>query len=149
MAAFQAADAGSTPAARMGLLRVLEARQFWVDLDSEEFQIMKTLKFKDYLVPLITSGEKDSTWRFFDDKDLKEGDKLLLINKDTGKQFGNALIVSIREKKLGDLKESDFEGHEKFENEEKMYEAYRSYYGAKIAPSSIVKIIKFKLLQLT
>lgn len=107
---------------------------------------MKTLKFKDNLVPLILSGVKDSTWRLFDDKDLKEGDELLLINKDTGYQFGKALIIATREKELGNLQEPDFEGHEKFESEEKMYEAYKNYYGDTVTPTSIVKIIKFKLL---
>ena len=106
---------------------------------------MKTLKFNDHLVPLVLSGVKDSTWRLFDDKDLKEGDDLVLINKDTGDQFGKANIVSIREKRLGDLHDSDFEGHERFESEQKMYEAYKSYYGDKVTPDSIVKIIKFKL----
>jgi hypothetical protein len=31
---------------------------------------MKTLKFYDNLIPLILSGEKTSTWRIFDDKNL-------------------------------------------------------------------------------
>lgn len=106
---------------------------------------MKTLKFKDHLVPLVLSGLKDSTWRLFDDKNLTEGDSLILINKDTGDQFGKALIVSTREKRLGDLQDSDFEGHEKFESEEKMYEAYRSYYGDRVTPDSTLKIIKFRL----
>ncbi len=106
---------------------------------------MKILKFKDYLVPSVLSGEKDSTWRLFDDKDLREGDKLLFVNKDNGEEFGKAIIVSTREKKLGDLQESDFEGHEKFEGKEKMYETYRSYYGDRVNPDSIVKIVKFKL----
>ncbi len=96
-------------------------------------------------MPLVLSGVKDSTWRLFDDKDLKEGDRLTLINKDTGNEFGKAVIISTREKKLGDLEESDFEGHEKFESEAKMYEAYRSYYGDKVNSDSLVKIIKFKL----
>lgn len=106
---------------------------------------MKTLKFANHLVPLVLSGVKDSTWRLFDDKDLKERDELIFINKDTGDQFGNAIILSTREKKLGDLKESDFEGHEKFESEEKMYEVYKYYYGEQVSPESVVKIIKFKL----
>ncbi len=106
---------------------------------------MKTLKFKDNLVPLVLSGEKDSTWRLFDDKDLKVNDELLLINKDTLDQFGKASILFIREKRLGDLEDSDFNGHEKFESEEKMYESYRNYYGDRVTPDSIVKIIKFKL----
>lgn len=105
---------------------------------------MKTLKFKDYLVRLVLSGAKDATWRLFDDKDLKEGDELVLVNSDTGNPFGKALIISTREKRLGDLQDSDFEGHEKFESEEKMYEAYRDYYGDRVSADSIVKIIKFK-----
>lgn len=59
---------------------------------------MKTLKFKPHLVPLILSGEKDSTWRLFDDKDLKEGDELQFINSKTDDVFGIAVILSTREK---------------------------------------------------
>ena len=39
---------------------------------------MKVLKFREYLVPLVLSGEKDSTWRLFDDKDLSVGDEIEL-----------------------------------------------------------------------
>ena len=106
---------------------------------------MKTLKFKPHLVPLILSGEKDSTWRLFDDKDLKEGDELQFMDSETDEVFGIASILFTREKKLEDLNDLDFEGHEKFESQERMYEAYRNYYGDKVSPESIVKIIKFKL----
>lgn len=106
---------------------------------------MKTLKFKPDLVPLILSGEKDSTWRLFDDKDLKEGDELQFMNSETDEVFGIASILFTREKKLEDLNDLDFEGHEKFESQERMYETYRNYYGDKVTPESIVKIIKFKL----
>ena len=58
----------------------------------------KTIKFRDYLVPLVLSGEKNSTLRLFDDKDFKEGDKVDFINKDTLKKFGEAVIISIQEK---------------------------------------------------
>lgn len=106
---------------------------------------MKNLRFKNYLEPLVLSGVKDSTWRLFDDKNLQAGDELLFINSDTDKEFGTALIISTQEKRLGDLEDLDFEGHEKFESEEKMYETYRNYYGERVSPDSIVKIIKFKL----
>jgi hypothetical protein len=78
---------------------------------------------------------------------LKEGDELLLINKDTGQEFAKAVILSTREKKLGELEDSDFDGHEKFESEEQMYEMYKSYYGDGVTSDSIVKMIHFKLLE--
>lgn len=43
-----------------------------------------------HLVPLVLSGEKTSTWRLFDDKDLQKDDDLLLINKATGDEFAKA-----------------------------------------------------------
>lgn len=107
---------------------------------------MKTLKFMPHLVPLVISGEKTSTWRLFDEKDLQKNDNLLLINKATGEEFAKAIIIKVEEKKLKDLKENDFEGHEKFESEEKMYEAYKSYYGDKVTPETIIKMVDFSLI---
>jgi hypothetical protein len=107
---------------------------------------MKTVKFRPHLIPIVLSGEKTSTWRLFDDKDLKEGDELSLLNWETKEEFARAIITKVEEKKLKDLEESDFEGHEKFESEEKMYETYRKYYGDKVTPDTIVKMVDFKLL---
>jgi hypothetical protein len=106
---------------------------------------MKTLKFAPHLVSLVLSGEKTSTFRLFDDKDLKVEDRLSLVNKETSEEFAQAVIIKVKEKKLKDLEESDFEGHEKFESEAKMYEAYRLYYGDKVTPDTVVKIVDFKL----
>lgn len=106
---------------------------------------MKTLKFQNTLAQLILSGEKDSTWRLFDDKDLQVGDALVFVRKETGEEFGKATILSVREKKMGEIQDSDFEGHETFASQEDMYETYRSYYGDRVTPDSTVKIIKFKL----
>ncbi len=106
---------------------------------------MKTVKFRPVLAQMILSGQKTTTWRLFDDKDLQKGDELILINKETLEEFARATILNTREKKLKDLKEDDFEGHEKFESEEKMYETYKSYYGDKVNPDTIVKIINFKI----
>lgn len=69
----------------------------------------------------------------------------MLINKTTGEEFAKAIIIKIEEKKLKNLEEIDFEGHEKFESEKKMYEAYRSYYGDKVNPDTIIKMVDFKL----
>ena len=105
----------------------------------------KTIKFRDLLVELVQKGEKDSTWRLFDDKDLQVGDEVDLINWNTGEKFADAVLTEVREKQLNKLEPLDFEGHEKFESEEAMYEAYRTYYGDRVTPDTMVKIIRFKM----
>lgn len=92
---------------------------------------MKTLKFAPHLVPLIISGEKTTTWRLFDDKDIQEGDDLTFINKETEENFGTAIITNLYKKTLGTLTSDDWIGHEKFAPEE-MYTTYRKYYGDKV-----------------
>ena len=74
---------------------------------------MKTLKFAPNLIEKILSGEKTSTWRLFDDKDLQVGDELIFINKETLKEFGTAKITSLKVKTLGSLTDADWVGHEK------------------------------------
>ncbi len=106
----------------------------------------KTVKFRDHLARMILAGEKNSTWRLFDDKNLQEGDTLALVNWNTGEEFAKATIVDMYEKKIKDFKEKDFDGHEKFTSDEEMYKAYRTYYGDTVGPDTIVKIIHFKLL---
>ena len=107
---------------------------------------MKTIKFRDFLAEQVMSGEKTVTWRLFDDKDLSVGDEVELINWNTGEVFGKATLTGVKEKKLGDINEDDYVGHEKFESKEEMYETYKKYYGDKVNLDTIVKIIKFELI---
>mgnify|MGYP001561196146 CR=1 FL=1 len=104
---------------------------------------MKPLKFKPHLVGEILEGKKTSTWRLFDDKDLQMGDELLFINAETGEEFGTAKITGLKVKTLSTVADDDYEGHEKYESKEDMYEHYRSYYGDKVGPDSELKIISF------
>lgn len=106
----------------------------------------KTIKFRDNLAKLVLSGEKDVTWRLYDDKELSKGDVVDLVNWNTQEVFATAELVNVYEKKLGELEESDFDGHEKFPSEEEMYKTYRTYYGDKVNEETIVKIIRFKIL---
>ncbi len=105
---------------------------------------MKTLKFAPRLVPKILSGEKTSTWRLFDDKDLQVGDILTFINKETLEEFGTAKVITLKIKTLGTLTETDWKGHEKFESDKAMYTQYRKYYGEKVSPESELKILEFE-----
>jgi hypothetical protein len=105
---------------------------------------IKTLKFTSESSAKILSGEKTSTWRLFDDKDLQEGDRLVFINKGTGNYFGQAVITSLHEKFLGTLTDDDWIGHEKFSSEAEMYNTYRTYYGDRVDKDTEVKILSFR-----
>lgn len=106
---------------------------------------MKTIKFDTSLVEKILRGEKISTWRLFDDKDLKEGDEINLVNKQTGEKFGSGKITSVKIKTLGTLTKEDWVGHETFASDEEMYATYRKYYGNKVDKNSEVKMLNFVL----
>ncbi len=107
---------------------------------------MKTLKFKSNLVARILDDSKTTTWRLFDDKNLRVGDKLEFINSDTKESFSCAEIIDVREKKLNEIEELDYKDHEKYSNTKDMVNHYQIYYGQKVSSESIVKIIKFRLL---
>lgn len=107
----------------------------------------KKLKFEKGLVKLILSGEKTSTWRLFDDKDLKDADNLDLLDFESKKVFAKAVITKVYEKTFKEIKEADFDKHEKYESKEKMLETYRGYYGGKVDWNTVIKIIEFKLVK--
>ena len=105
---------------------------------------MKILKFRPELARMILAGTKTTTWRLFDDKDLQAGDRVELINKETGEVFGVAVLEEVVLKPLRDLDDHDWEGHERFPSEEAMYAKYREYYpGREIGPETMVKIRHF------
>ncbi|OGN33299.1 MAG: hypothetical protein A3I39_03110 [Candidatus Yanofskybacteria bacterium RIFCSPLOWO2_02_FULL_47_9b] len=108
---------------------------------------MKTLKFKSELVDKILTGQKTSTWQMFDDKDLQVEDKLEFVNKETEKKFAEAKISSIHEKKLGELTDADFEGHEKYKDTDDMLAHYRGYYGEQVTLKTPIKLIDFKIIK--
>ncbi len=108
---------------------------------------LKSLKFAPHLVPMVLSGEKYSTWRLWDDKNIEVGDELKLLGWPDLEEFGEAKVVKIIVKPLGQLTEEDRLGHEGFASDEQMYETYTNYYGRPVDPLTTVKIIWFELLK--
>lgn len=107
---------------------------------------MKTLKFREYLSKLIMLGEKNTTWRLFDDKDLSVGDIVSFSVWETKEEFAKVKIIDVRETSFGKLNDNDWQGHEKFSSDEEMYNTYSTYYNRPVDENSPVKIIKFELL---
>ena len=108
---------------------------------------MKTLKFKDFKARWILEGTKTATMRLFDDKDLKVGDELELINSDSGKVFSKAVIVEVVYRTLGEVEDIDLDGHEKWNNKEEMLKSLRLYYGDRVNLDIEVKIVRFNLIK--
>ncbi|HUD44761.1 MAG TPA: ASCH domain-containing protein [Patescibacteria group bacterium] len=106
----------------------------------------KRLKFSNSLVSLVLSGVKVSTWRLWDDKNLLTGDVIDFIEHGTNKHFATAKLLKVIEKPMGQFTNEDKEGHEKFNNDNEMYETYTRYYGKKVNSETPVKIIWFKLV---
>jgi ribonuclease HI len=115
-------------------------------------ETMKTIKLEHHLAQMVHDGSKTATWRIYDDKNLAVNDEIELVDKVDPQQpgtwhvFANAVIDTIVEKRLGEIQEADFEGHETFESKEKMMATYRRYYGPQIDEQTPVKMIHFHLL---
>lgn len=110
---------------------------------------MKKLKLDHELAEQVISGQKWSTWRLFDDKDLSVNDTIELIDKvnptkpQTWHTIGTAIIRKVIEKRLGDITAQDMEGHEKFPSQQAMLTTYRKYYGENVALTTPVKMLWF------
>lgn len=111
---------------------------------------MKTLKFDHSFAQLIAEGKKTATWRLYDDKDLSVNDDIKIIDKidpedsKTWQVIGQGKVTEIIEKKLGDVTSQDMAGHEVFDSQEEMLNAYKDRYGERVALDTPVKIVFFK-----
>lgn len=107
----------------------------------------KQLGFHKDLHRIVLNGSKTITWRLWDDKDLQKGDIVTCVDMITREPFAKAKIIKVWEKPMGELEEKDKDNHEKFLSDEEMYRTYSSYYKRPVDKSTIVKIIKFKLIE--
>lgn len=107
---------------------------------------MKEVRFVTKLVPLILNGTKTSTWRLWDDKDLRKGDKVAFVNAATDDMFAIAVLERVYQKTFNELTDREREGHEPFGSDAEMYRTYQQYYGRNVEPGTVVKVVRFKLL---
>lgn len=107
---------------------------------------MKTLKFLPNLVREIKEGKKTSTWRLFDDKNLSVGDRVSLLDKDSKIKFAETSIVKIREKKLSEIDEKDFDGHSKYTSKDEMLKSFQEFYGDAVTFDTPIKIVEFGVM---
>lgn len=113
---------------------------------------MKSLKLDHELAQQVIAGEKTSTWRVFDDKDLSVNDEIRLLDKvdperpETWHSIGLARIERIIEKKIADISETDMDGHEDYATTDDIVITFRKYYGNDVTETTPIKIIHFTFL---
>jgi len=108
--------------------------------------MMKTIKFREKLSKLILNGEKNTTWRLFDDKDITKGDELSLVVWESGEEFARVKVTYVKETKFKDLTEDDWKGHERYDSNEEMYKEFSIYYKQTVDENTVVKIIRFEVV---
>jgi ribonuclease HI len=110
---------------------------------------MKTLKFEHEQGQAILAGQKNSTWRLYDDKDLSVSDLIKIIDKvdpqnpESWQIIGQAKVTEVVEKLLGAVTAEDLQAHPPFMSKEQVLETYQGYYGHRVSFDTPVKIIYF------
>ncbi len=110
---------------------------------------MKTLKLDHELAQQIADGQKTSTWRINDEKDISVNDEVQLIdkvdahNRSTWRPIGVATVDTVVQKRVGELTLEDMEGHEKYGSIDSLLEVFRGYYGSGITEQTPIKLISF------
>lgn len=110
---------------------------------------MKYVKVSHKVAKLILEGEKSSTWRVNDEKNISVDDDIGIIDKVDAKDqgtwqvIGTGKVSSVVQKRLKDIKNHDLGPGEEFENMEDMLKTFQDYYGPDINLNTTVKIINF------
>lgn len=115
---------------------------------------MKTLKLNHNLAQKIINGELRSTWRLFDDKNLRVNDVVVAIDKvipsdeSSWKPIGEMYLTEVREKRLGDIGPEDYASNKERESLKKLLKRLSGYYkGQKITEDLPIKLIRFDFKQ--
>jgi hypothetical protein len=101
------------------------------------------LKFADPLAELIVRGQKYTTWRMNNSRDLRAGDRLNCIHYSTLRLFAVAAISRVAERTFATLGPEDLEGHESFASEQTMLDAYARYYDTLVTSNTQLTVVDF------
>jgi len=101
------------------------------------------------MAKLIYSGEKKSTWRINDEKNVSVDDQIGIIDKvnpddhSSWQIIGTGRVSEVLQKRLNDIEPGDLGVGEDFESKPQMLKTFRKYYGGDISEHTPVKIISF------
>lgn len=110
---------------------------------------MKKLKLEHALAEQVLRGEKRTTWRMFDDKDLSVNNDVELIDKvdpnnpESWRRIGVGHINKVIEKRLGEIEAADMDSYHKYASQAEMLHAFQGYYGSNVTLNTPLKLIYF------
>lgn len=116
---------------------------------------MKRIQLEHGLAQMVLAGEKTSTWRLYDTDDMTVNDEVVIIDKlkadqpQTWKPIGTGRINKIIEKRMGDIDDADYDGHERHETPLARLEFYKGLYGDRVSWDTPVKMIHFSFTAAT
>src|SRR3989338_6376497 len=124
------------------------AMLFWIiiGLITVNGQAHKKIHFWRKHTTAIILGDKTATWRLWDNKNLSAGDIVDFLETETQRKFATAKIINVIEKPMGQLTQEDKIGHEEFASDKEIYETFKKYYKKPVGRQTIVKIIRFQLI---
>lgn len=108
---------------------------------------MKIVKFSPQLISSLLSGEKTSTWKLFDDKNLSIHDELELRNSENWDIIGYGKIEKLIEKKIFEVNSEDQKWHDEIKLPEEIVADLQEYYWDSVRLDTIIKIIHFSFLK--
>ena len=111
---------------------------------------MKQLKFENSYAEDIYAGKKTVTFRVKDDKDIRVGDRVQLVDK-TDRDHptkwvikGELLIDEVEQVKISELTNEQMSRAESFDDFESMVQVFRRYYGEFIDENTKVTVLGFR-----
>jgi ribonuclease HI len=113
---------------------------------------MKALKLEHRYAQLVLSGQVQSTFRLYDDKDLTVNDEIQLIDQvdrdkpATWQPIGVGIIDQILEKKIADITNEEIVQMIHTQSRQELLNAIHRFYGGQIDETVPVKLIRFKFV---
>ena len=97
----------------------------------------KYLRFDHDHAKSVINGHKTKTFRFDDEKDLRAGDIIDLIDKKYDMPFAEAEVISAEEERIKDLTEEDLHGQDNFQTVKDLINALARSYSRSLGDEDI------------
>lgn len=110
---------------------------------------MKQLKFEHQFAKDIMQGKKTATFRANDDKDIRPGDIVELVDKvshDYPKTWdipGELEIIEVTQVPISMLSKEHMLRAESFDSLDEMVQTFRRFYGEHVGPETLVNVLNF------